>query len=231
MDYNNLKLIGTSHIAKQSLDDVKNAFETFKPEIVAIELDKRRLIALVNKKKIRGPGLRDIRRIGIKGFIFSLIGAWVENKLGKFVGVAPGSEMKTAVKLAKNNKIPVALIDQDIEITLKRFSKELTWREKWNFFADIFKAAVLRKKEELGFDLKTVPSKQVIKKLINKVRKRYPSIYKVLIIERNKVMARNLAALMKAKPGKRILGIIGAGHEEEIIQLIKKNLKTSDIKS
>lgn len=220
MDYGNLRLIGTSHIAKQSLKDVKKAFEDFEPEIVAIELDRRRLVALMNKKKVRGPGIKDIRRVGIKGFIFSIIGAWVENKLGKLVGVAPGSEMMAAVKIAKKKKIPLALIDQDIEITLKRFSNELTWREKWNFVADIFKAAVLRKRENLEFDLTKVPTKEVIDKLISKVRVRYPSVYKVLIKERNEVMAKNLAFLMRKDPDKKILGIIGAGHEEEMIGLI-----------
>lgn len=222
MKFRNLMLIGTSHISKQSLKEVREAVESFKPEIIAIELDKRRVIALTQKNKnARGPRLRDIRRIGLKGFIFSLIGAWVEKKLGKMVGVAPGSEMLTAIKLAKKNNIPLALIDQDIEITLKRFSQELTWKEKWHFVEDIFKAVVLRKKEELGFDLAEVPSNDIIKKLIDKVRFRYPSIYKVLIEERNIVMAKNLNTLIEKNPEKSILGIIGAGHEEEIISLIK----------
>ena len=55
--------------------------------------------------------------------------------------------MLTAVKLAKKHKIQLALIDQDIEITLKRLSQEITWREKFNFLADIIKAVIFRKKE------------------------------------------------------------------------------------
>lgn len=222
MDYGNLRLIGTSHIAKQSLKDVKKAFEEFEPEIVAIELDKRRLMALMSKKKVRGPGIKDIRKVGIKGFIFSIIGAWVENKLGKLVGVAPGSEMMAAVRLAKKKKIVLALVDQDIEITLRRFSQELTWKEKWNFIVDIFRALVLRQKQDLGFDLTKVPTKAIIDKLIAKVRVRYPSVYNVLIKERNEVMAKNLSFLMGKNPDKKILGIIGAGHEEEMIGLIEQ---------
>ena len=119
MNYKNLMVIGTSHIAKQSLEDVKEAIEGWKPDIVALELDKRRLYSLFRKPgKIR---IYDIKRIGIKGFIFSLIGAWAEKKLGDMVGVAPGSEMKNAIGLARKNNIKIALIDQDIEITLKRF--------------------------------------------------------------------------------------------------------------
>jgi len=227
MKYKNLTIIGTSHIAKQSLDEVKKAIEEEKPEIVALELDKRRLYALMSKKKEK-ISFYNIFKIGIKGFIFSLIGAWAEKKLGEYVGVSPGSEMKQAVKIAKKNKIKLALIDQDIEITLKRLSKTLTWKEKWNFVVDILKAVIFRKKE-VDFDLRTVPSKKIIKKLINKVKKRYPNIYNVLVKERNKVMAKNLVKLMKTKEESKILAIVGAGHEEEIIDIIKNNINKVDI--
>ena len=219
MNYKNLMIIGTSHIAKQSLEDVEKAIEGWKPDIVALELDNRRLYSMFRKPgKIR---LYDIKRIGIKGFIFSLIGAWAEKKLGNMVGVAPGSEMKNAVRLARKNNIKVALIDQDIEITLKRFSKSLTWKEKWNFFEDILKA-IFARKGVIEFDLTKVPSKKVIKKLIEQVKKRYPNIYKVLIEERNNVMANNLHNVMSEHPDKKILAIIGAGHEDDILGLVKK---------
>ena len=129
--------------------------------------------------------------------------------------------MKEAIKLAKKNKIKVALIDQDIEITLKRFSKSLTWKEKWYILADIFKGVILRKKE-IDFDLKTVPDKKIVDKIIKKVKKRYPSIYRVLIEERNQIMANNLQNLIEKNKEKSIVAIIGAGHEDSILKLIKK---------
>lgn len=219
MNYRNLTIIGTSHIAKQSLDDVENAIVEGKPDIIALELDRRRLYSLFKKPgKMR---IYDIKRVGIKGFIFALIGAWAEKKLGKIVGVAPGSEMKKAVKLARKKDIKIALIDQDIEITLKRFSKSLTWREKWNFIVDVVKAVFARKKV-IEFDLTKVPSKEIIKKLVGKVKERYPNIYNVLIVERNYVMAENLRKIMEAYPDKKILAIIGAGHEDDILELIKR---------
>jgi len=218
MKYNNLTIIGTSHIAKQSIDEVEEAIFKGKPDIIALELDRRRLYSLFKEPdKIR---IYDIKRIGIKGFIFSLVGAWAEKKLGKLVGVAPGSEMKKAVRLAKKIKIKIALIDQDIEITLKRFSKSLSWKEKWNFVVDVIKAVFVRK-NIIEFDLTKVPSRKVIKKLVGQVKKRYPNIYKVLIEERNNVMAENLRKIMEMYPDKKILAIIGAGHEDDIIRLIK----------
>lgn len=221
MNYKNLVFLGTSHIAKQSLDEVKEYIEKEKPGIIAIELDRARLGALLSKEP-KSVNLMIIRKIGLKGFIFSLLGAWAEKKLGKLVGVSPGSEMKQAVKLAKKNSIKIALIDQDIQITLSRFSSSITWKEKWNFLADIVKAFFVRG-NDFQFDLKTVPEKKIIKKLVGKLKDRYPNVYMTLIEERNVVLANNIKRLMEAEPDKKILVIIGAGHVDDVIELIKNN--------
>ncbi len=221
MKYKNLVILGTSHIAKQSLDEVKKYIEEEKPDMIAIELDSKRLPALMSKSP-RRIELKAIRHIGLKGFVFSLIGAWAEKKLGNLVGVAPGSEMKQAVQIAKKNNIKIALVDQDIEITLRRLSKTLTWKEKWNFAADIVKAIFTRNKE-IDFDLRTVPEKKIIKKLTSKLKERYPNVHKVLIEERNSVIAGNLRNLMDSNPDKKILAILGAGHVDDVLELVKKN--------
>lgn len=219
MKYKNLVFLGTSHIAKQSLREVKKSVEEEKPEVIALELDKKRMYALMSKGK-RRIGLRSIRNIGLKGFLFSLFGAWAERKLGKLVGVAPGSEMKQAVKIAKRDKIEIALIDQDIEITLRKLSNSITWKEKMNFLADMLKALFLRKKE-IEFDLTKVPNRKIIEKLTNKLKERYPSFYKVLIEDRNSVIAENIKKLMKSSPNKKILVVLGAGHIDDVLKLLK----------
>lgn len=219
MRYKNLVFLGTSHIAKQSLEEVKKYIETEKPDIIALELDRKRIVALMSKSP-RKADFRAIKHIGLKGFIFSLIGAWAERKLGKLVGVAPGSEMKQAIRMAKQNNIRIALIDQDIEVTLRRLSKSLTWKEKGNFLADIAKAFFSRKKE-LEFDLTTVPDKAIIKKLTSRLKERYPNVYKVLIEERNVVIANNIRRLM-SNQDKKVLVILGAGHLDEVMELIKE---------
>lgn len=221
-----LRIIGTSHISSESLKEVSYAIENDKPDIVALELDAKRLPALFaenEKKKIR---LSDIRRIGLSGFIFSLIGAWAEKKLGQVVGVSPGSEMKTAAMLAKEHKIRIALIDQDIEVTLRKISASLTWKERWNFLADLCRA--LFKREQIPFDLTRVPPKDIIRKLTKQVKRRYPNVYKVLITDRNTYMAKNLAAIIRKEPESRIIAVVGAGHEDEIAQMVER-LSKGDI--
>ena len=74
----------------------------------------------------------------------------------------------------------------------------LEWKEKWNFVADLFNGLILRKKDPLmNFDLRKVPAKTIIKKMVDRVKDRYPNIHKTLIEERNYYMARKIKALMK----------------------------------
>ncbi len=220
--YKNIYLLGTSHISIESVNQVRGFIESKRPEFIAIELDKKRLFSLLNKKKLE---FRDISILGIKGFLINLIGSYIEKKLGKLVGTSPGSEMKVAIELAREHKLKLALIDQEIDITLKRLSKAITWREKLRFIKDIVKGLITRKPQIKPFDLRKVPPKSTIRKIISLVKKSYPSIYKVLIKERNEVMAKNLYNLMTKYPDSKILAIIGAGHEEDIAKILKRSFR------
>ncbi len=216
--FQNLVLIGTSHIAKESLLEVKEIIIKEMPEVVALELDRGRFYALANGKMGRLK-LIDIKQIGVKGYLFAKFGEYVERKMGSKVGVAPGEDMLRAAEIATKNKIKIALIDQNIEVTLKNFSKEITWKEKFRFGIDVFKG-LFGIGEKIKIDLTKVPEKEIINKMISQVKNRYPNFYKVLIGDRNLYMANKLIKLMKNYS--KIVAVVGAGHEEDIIKEIKK---------
>ncbi|MEM3127309.1 MAG: TraB/GumN family protein [Candidatus Woesearchaeota archaeon] len=228
MEIKNLTIIGSSHIAKQSLEEVEKIITKLKPIVVAVELDRKRYDALISGEKgsIR---FKNIKVIGLKGYLFALLGSYAEKKLGKIVGVSPGSEMLKAIEIAKANGAKVALIDQDIVITLRRFSQELTWKEKWRFFADLIKGILMPKREmkKLGIeeiDLTKVPEKEIVKKLTDYVKQRYPNVHKVLIEERNTIMANRLLKIIEYYEEEKIVAVVGAGHVDEIAHIIKQHL-------
>lgn len=222
----NIKIIGTSHISAQSINEIKKFIEEDKPDIVAVELDLQRAAALMQKQR-RKAGISELLETGIKGFIFVKIGQYIQEKMGRIVGVSPGSEMKAAIELANRKNIDVSFIDQPIRITLRNFSKELTWKEKGRFVTDIFKGFLFPKKQmkDLGmdkFDLRKVPEQKIIGKMIRHLKERYPSVYKTLIEDRNRYMVKKLVRLMKDNPGKKILAVVGAGHKEGMEKLLLK---------
>lgn len=221
-----LTIIGTSHIARESIQKVDKIIRTKKPDIVAIELDAKRLYALLHRGKTKAS-VRNITALGVKGWLFGTIGALVERRMGSKVGVVPGSDMLQAYKTAKNIGSRCACIDQDISITLKKISKSLTWKERGHFLVDIIKGVF--GKTTVTLDLSKVPEKKVVNKLIKEMKQRYPNLYKILVKERNTYMARRLAILMKRNPEKHILAVIGAGHEQEVKKEAQSYLKKIDV--
>jgi pheromone shutdown-related protein TraB len=213
-----IHILGTSHIASESLKEIEQAFYKINPAIVAVELDRQRLFSLLNNEK-PNYSPRVIREIGFKGYLFVLIGGFLQQKLGNLVNVKPGSDMLKAVELARQNSRKVALIDRDVKITLSRLSKKLSFKEKARFFFDLLVSPFSKK---IKIDLKKVPEKELITRLILILKDRYPTFYKVLIEERNQHMASRLLAISEANPEADILAVVGAGHEvgikEELLQ-------------
>lgn len=224
----NLQIIGTSHIAQQSIDEIKKRIEEDKPDIIALELDTERAAVLLDQRKQKkGSSLQQVRAFGLKGYLFARLGQYVQQKLGKSAGSTPGAEMKTALELARKNNIEVALIDQPIRLTLQKFSKSFTWKERWRFVEDIF-IGIFRPRKQLEkwkistFDLRRVPAEEVIIEMVENVKDRYPSLYKTLIEDRNKYMVKKLVQLMRQYKDKKILAIVGAGHKKGMEKMLLK---------
>ncbi len=211
------RIVGTSHIASQAITAVKTGFDEFQPDVVAVELDQSRLYALLKQQK-PNYSLSMIKIVGVRGYLFAVIGGIVQRKLGKIVNVAPGSDMLAAVKVAKQHKTNVLLIDQHIQITLRKLTKAMGWKEFKQVFRDIWDSIFHR--EKITFDLNKVPDDKLVEKLLGEFRKRYPRMYKVLVTERNEIMVKNLKKFHKLEPDKKVLVVIGTGHKKGMEQLL-----------
>lgn len=215
--YKNLILIGTSHISPKSLKEVENIILDKKPDIVAVELDSGRAISLMRgERRLR---IRDIFDIGVKIFILTWVASWLQRKLGEKTGISPGSEMKKAIDCAYQVNAKTAFIDQDIRITLRKFFKEVPLKEKLKIVFDSFVDFFIPSKR-IKINISEVPPKQLIARLLKEIKGKYPNFYKVLVYDRNKIMAKRLYNLMSNY--NLVVGVVGAGHEEEIVQLIKE---------
>ncbi len=217
-------VVGTSHIAQSSVYEIKQTFLEFKPDMICVELDQGRAKALMNPDQPK-PRARDIiTKVGVKGFLFVIIGRKVQQKLGKIVGVDPGGEMKFAMELAKNNMLELHLVDKPIEKTVKKLFKKITFKEKMRFVGQLIVVPFISKKKKrkhgMSIPLTSVPDEKMIEKMMKLLKKQFPSVYKVLVKERNEYMARKIALLLKKNSDKKILVVVGAGHKKEIERLI-----------
>jgi pheromone shutdown-related protein TraB len=221
----NIILIGTAHISKDSVEEVKEAIEKFKPDIVAVELCKRRYDAITNKDKWENTPVTNLLKSNnaylmlAQTFLSS-----IQRRLGKEYGVEPGSEMIAAMQVAKKHGIEVALVDRDITITLKRAWRKMGIREKSRLVWEFFKAMLGYGDEEIeDLDLKKMMDQDVISALMEEFREIAPSANNVLISERDEYIAKKISD--ESKKGK-VIAVVGAGH----IEGIKKHLKKKKIK-
>jgi len=228
LKYQNLTLVGTNHVSEKSVLEIKDTIrQGF--SAVAIELDSKRLYSLLNPSKQNEKiDFSVIFKVGLNGFLFALLGRYVQKKIGAKLNVKPGSDMLEAYKQAKEYDCKIFLIDQDIDIVLKKISKEIKFKEKLKFIFDLFSSLIFPKKyiKKYGldnFNLDSVPSQEIIDKLLFAMSNDYPSVYKILVEDRNKLMAKRLYKIMNTHNS--VLGVVGAGHETEIIDILKNLYK------
>jgi pheromone shutdown-related protein TraB len=222
----NIILVGTAHISKESVEEVKKAIDKYKPDVVAVELCKRRHEAITKKDKWENTPVTNLLKSNnaylmlAQTFLSS-----IQRRLGKEYGVEPGSEMIAAMDVAQKNKIEVALVDRDISVTLKRAWRKMGFREKFRLTWEFLKAILGYDEEEAEeLDLKKLMDQDVISALMEEFGEIAPSVAEVLIHERDEYIAKRI--LDESKKGK-VVAVVGAGHIKGIKkQLEKKQLKT-----
>jgi pheromone shutdown-related protein TraB len=206
-----IRIIGTAHVSKESVREVKEAIEEFSPDVVAVELDASRYAAL--KKQAQEASVESV--LEAKTFTQLLVQwilAYLQRRIGLDVGVEPGAEMKAAVEEAEARGIRVGLIDRDIRITLRRFWNSLSFLEKIRMFYALAVSVVSIDDQEI--DVEELKQQDVIALAMEEFRKFSPNGARALIDERDAYLAHQIKSLSLSHD--RVLVIIGAGHREGV---------------
>ncbi|MFT7616205.1 MAG: pheromone shutdown protein TraB [Candidatus Woesearchaeota archaeon] len=217
-------IIGTSHVASKSITEVSEYIKKHSPTIVAVELDTQRYKAMKSSAK-RSLPFSVVRQIGLFGYMFAVVGGFVQQRLAKKIGAKVGEDMMSAVRVAKECEAKVALIDLPVHITLRNLSKAFTFREFFRMIGDVFKGFFKRNEllEQIGdFDLHSVPPEKTIIAIVTYMKKHYPSLHKVLLDSRNKYMVDKIIQLCQLHPEGSILVVVGAAHRHGMLELLQK---------
>lgn len=212
----NLNIIGTAHVSEKSVEEVRNTILESEPDVVAVELDAARYQNLLNEKNgVETDKEIKIREI-IKGnnltmFLVSGLLSYFQKKIGEEVGVKPGSEMLAATEAAEETGSPVALIDRDIQITLKRALNRMSFWEKAKFVYSII--ASFFTDDEVIDDIESIKEGDALAEVMKYFQEMSPRAYEVLVEERNAYMARMLLDL-----DGDVVAVVGAGHKEGIYE-------------
>ncbi|PKK85736.1 MAG: TraB family protein [Thermoplasmata archaeon HGW-Thermoplasmata-1] len=206
----NIVLIGTAHVSKKSVEEVRDAIGRHRPDVVAIELCKSRYNAIKEKSSWEELPISSMLK-GDRAYMIlaqSFMGS-VQRRLGSEQGVEPGAEMMAALSVAESENIEVILVDRDITVTLKRAWRLMGRREKfrlsWEFTKALFGGEA---PEEVAVD--DMLEEDVLTAMMKEISDIAPSISNVLIGERDAYIASKIADA--AGSGKKVLAVLGAGH-------------------
>lgn len=200
-----IRLIGVGHVFDLKAS-VKEIIYRDRPEVVALELDAARLNALLSKKR---GGRADAP------FIYRMLGKFQQSLADQFGGEV-GSEMMAAAEAASHVGSRLALIDMDAVTVFNRMRRTMTLREKASMLFGGF-LSLFAKKSTIERELKEYHRNE--EKYLKEMGKRYPSIVRILIDDRNRFMAEKLRSI--ASESQSVLAVVGDGHISGLSRLIE----------
>ena len=215
-----LRLLGTAHIATSSVEAVRQQIAEYQPDIVAVELCQSRYDTLVNDRRLDKEGLLKVIKEGKAPMVLlqSMLSA-EQRKLGLDEGQQPGAELLAAVQAGEEAGCEVALVDRDIQTTLRRAWKRMKFKEKWNLLRSLLEDD--DEDEELDVN-ELLANTDLLSSMMDELKGFSPGAGEVLIDERDAYISAKLGAL---DTNKRVLAVLGAGH----LKGVERHIARDDI--
>ncbi len=192
-----IKLIGTTHLIPK--EEIEKIIKEENPDIIGVELCQTRYNIFVNN--IPQSNEKDD---SILGQISK-----EQRKKAEKENLDYGSDQKTAMFYAINNKIPLLLVDKDI-IKIKQEMTQIPIEEQTYLQNELLKF----QKESLQKEVDEV-------EVIERMKKDIPISYKVLVEWRNTFIIDKIKEAKEKYPNKKILIFLGKGH----IKVIEEGIK------
>ncbi len=212
-------LLGTAHVSKQSVDDVRRTIEILQPDTVCVELCPVRYKAITQGNQWKEMNIFRVIKEGKALFLLSqLILNSFYKMIGKQLSVQPGAEMIEAINLSEKNGHFLVLADREVDITLKRVWASLNLWNKLKMLSHVLASMLFAEK----IDEKTIEeikNRDQIETILEDFSKSFPQVKKHLIDERDTYLAEKI----KKSAGKTVVAVIGAGHVRGIVEKIYRD--------
>jgi len=208
-------LLGTAHVSKKSVEEVREAILVHEPDKVCVELDEKRY------RSVKGEGDwtdEDIAKTISDGngylLLLKILLSIYQRKIGEEFDINPGSEMVEAIEIAEEHSIDFELIDRDINETFKRAMNGIGFFEKMMVLYTVIEGFFVEKKD---IDIEELKEEDMLKKVVEEFSGKFPSIKEAFIDERDVFMAEKISKT----EAETVLAVVGAGHVEGISDNLK----------
>jgi len=201
-------IVGTAHISEKSVVEVRETIETVRPDTVCVELCKTRFEALRDETRWEKLDIfQVIRERKVLFLLSSLALSAYQKRLGAMLGVSPGAELLEAVDAAADVGAELVLADRDIQATLKRTWRNLSFFNKLKVLGALIEGALSRE-EITEADLEKLKDRDHLSDVMESFAKAMPQVKVPLIDERDQF----LMSAVEDAPGTIVVVVVGAGH-------------------
>jgi len=207
-----ITLIGTGHVFDLSAA-ILNIFEEKEPEIIGVELDPQRYQAIMLRNTDPAAYHAVKRNLPL---VYKMLAQFQESMAEQY-GVNAGDEMLTSINYAQSHQLPVAFIDTNAQQLFIRMWNTMPFSEKFKLLFSGF-AGFFVSKKRVEQELKNY--QQNFDSYIQEIGKKFPTIKRTLIDERNEHMALKLVALHEKH--QKIIACVGDGHVPGISALLQQ---------
>ena len=224
-------LIGTAHVSRDSIEEVRNAILEVKPHYVCVELDEARYASITKKDTWENLDMVKVFKDG-RGFLLmaNLVLSGFQRRMGAELGVKPGEEMITALQTAEELGIPHSLCDRDVQITLRRAWSRCGFFSRTKLLASLFASAFSTEKMS-SEEIENLKNRSELDGMMSELADYLPSVKETLIDERDRYLAAKIwqsADCKSAAPKSVSIAVVGAGHMQGIKTHLEKIAKAEE---
>jgi pheromone shutdown-related protein TraB len=219
LDGKDIYLVGTAHVSKESVEDVRNTVEIVKPNSICVELCAARHKTLMQRDAWQQMNIFKVLKEKKALFLLAqLIMTSFYRRLGEQLGVQPGAEMIEGVNLAEKTGSELVLADRDIQITLKRVWGYLNVWNKLKMISQLLVSLFFTEKIDRDM-IEEMKKKDQLEDILKVLADAFPEVKKRLIDERDLYLSQKI----RNAPGRSIVAVVGAAHIQGILNHIQKD--------
>lgn len=205
-------LLGTAHVSRASVEAVEAAIASGAFDAIAVELDTQRHRALTDPDALAKLDLFQVIREGKIGLVAANLAlAAYQRRLAEQLGIEPGAELKAAALRAKENNLPLYLIDRDVGTTLKRAWSRLGFWGRSKLMAGLAGSLLVDEKVDEA-DIEKLKEGDLLESSFGEFAAQTPELFEAVIAERDRYMAAKLREQASAGQPREVLAVVGAGH-------------------
>ena len=201
-------LVGTAHISEQSAQLVEHQLLKERPHTLFVELDARRMKNMEGDSSWKNVHIeKALRRKQGMLMLASVVLSTYQRRIAKKLGVEPGLEMLTAIRIAKEHRIPIHPCDRRLETTLLRAWRRSSFLSKLKLITVMF-ASLFQRESVNEEEVERLKHGNTLDSLMGEFASYLPQVKNVLIDERDSYIAAHI--LHSTSP--HIVAVVGAGH-------------------